>query len=140
MDDGEDRRKRQRDTPINMEDLMRQARIIWRRKNPDQVQAASTEDRMCKEHFGCSAEVAMITWDFLAAYDYLPPNATIEHFLWALMFLKIYAKTGPMRSLCGGADSETIMKHVWEFVYGIARMEQYLVSVLLLLLLSSLLW
>lgn len=57
VDDGEDRRKRQRETPINMEDLMRQARIIWRRKNPDQVQAASTEDSMCKEHFGCSAEV-----------------------------------------------------------------------------------
>ena len=127
-DAGEERRKRQRDTPIDMAELMQQARIIWRRKNPFEAQAASTEDRKFREHFGCCAEVAMIAWDFLAAYDFLPPDGTIEQFLWSLMFLKVYAKAGPMSTLCGGADYETIMKYVWLFVYALAHLEQYVVS------------
>ena len=94
--------------------------------------SAASEDRTFREHFGCCAEVAMIAWNFLEGYDFLPTDGTIEHLLWALMFLKVYAKTGPMRTLCGGIDNETMMKYIWPFIYGLAYLEQFLVRMLLL--------
>ena len=85
--------------------------------------ADSTEDTNFRAFFGCGAEVAMIAWDMLASLDFLPPDAIITHFLWAFMFMKVYATTRVMQTLCGVVDNETMMKYIMKYVHAIAYLE-----------------
>ena len=105
-----------------MEDMMCEARLIWRR-DPLTAMAESSEDTNFRAFFGCGAEVAMIAWDMMASLDLLPVNAIITHFLWALMFMKVYATTKVMQVLCGGIDNETMMQYVMKFVHALAYLE-----------------
>ena len=120
--------KRQRETPVSVEDFMREARVIWRRQDVNHSLATATEDRDYREMFGCSVEVTMIAWDFLAAYGHLPEGGRVEHMLWALMWMKVYGRKRTMCTLAGGVDIKTFMKWVMKFVYGIAYLEGYLVG------------
>ena len=50
------------------------------------------------------------------------------HFLWTMMFLKVYATEEVMRKLTGGADQKTICKWVHLFIGAISGPEFHLVS------------
>ena len=52
----------------------------------------------------------------------------IAHLLWALMFLKMYAKEATTSRLAGGVDEKTYRKWVWLFVSAIADLEGDVVS------------
>ena len=119
--------KRQREAAVALEDLMCEARLIWRR-DPQEFQAPSTEDENFRAFFGCRPDVAMIAWDMLASLDMLPDGGTIEHFLWALMFLKVYPRSRVMQVLCGNVDNQTMMKWTMKFVWALAYLEPHVVS------------
>mgnify|MGYP005864533345 CR=1 FL=1 len=53
-------RKRHREAPVTVDDIMEQARIIWCRKDPERAMAAAAEDRDFREMFGCSALVVCL--------------------------------------------------------------------------------
>ena len=69
--------------------------------------------------------------------NYLPEGGTIEHLLWALMFMKIYPKRKAMSVLCGGVDKDTWAKWVFIFLDAIACLEPCVVSPLVHLPSSS---
>ena len=128
FDDERRNNKRLRETPPEQEDVMRLARIIWRRKNEYQAQATASEDRDFRSTFGCSAAVTLIVWSLLFTMDLVPSGGTLEHLLWTLMFLKVCAKETVLSSLCG-ADRQTVAKWVWLFLDAIASLEPSLVSI-----------
>jgi hypothetical protein len=48
--------------------------------------------------------------------------------LWALMFLKTYAKESTLSTLAGGVDEKTLRKWSRVYVEALAMLEPYLVS------------
>jgi hypothetical protein len=66
------------------------------------VGAKVVEDRLFKEYFGVSATVVLVVWNLLDEHDLIPEKGEIKHLLWALVFLMIYPKQGPVCSLVGG--------------------------------------
>lgn len=106
------------------------ARDIWRRDRYRE-RAFSSEDREFRENFGCSVRVCHSLWNLLKKTDNLPSNGRLEHFLWALMFLKIYGTEKVMCSRAGGVDKDTFRKWTWLFVDAIASLESSLVRMLL---------
>jgi len=48
--------------------------------------------------------------------------------LWALMFLKTYAKETALSGMAGGADEKTFRKWIWSFVCAIAALDSDVVS------------
>jgi hypothetical protein len=128
-DNGDDSRpgKRYREAPVTVDDILEHARVIWRRKDPERAMAATTEDRDFREMFGCSPIVALACWDLLLSNNLLP-DGELKHYLWCLMWLKIYGRSKTMSSLCGGVDTKTVMKWVIKFVYAIAYLEPIVVS------------
>jgi hypothetical protein len=87
------------------------------------------EDLTFHEFFGCGPDVAMIAWDLLHLYALMPDGGGIHHYLWALMWLKVYSRLRVMTALCGRIDKETMMKWVMKFIYAIAYLEPFVVSV-----------
>ena len=96
--------------------------------DPFQEFAPTTEDRKFCALFGCSAVVAMALWTLLLKHSVLPDGGTMTHFLWALIWLKVYAMEDEMKQLCGGADQKTIRKWVHLFVPAIASLNGFVVS------------
>lgn len=125
--------KRQREAKPDVEDLMVNARKIWRRKNPFQASSANGEDRAFREFFGCQATVALGLWNMLVNTGFLPCGGRMEHLLWTLMYMKVYPKRNAMSVLCGGVNKETWMKWVYNFFDAIAFLEPYVVSNILFL-------
>lgn len=119
--------KRQRESPVTKADMMCEALVIWRR-DPHAAAAASSEETTFRAFFGCGPDVAMIAWDMLASLDMTPDGGLITHFLWGLMFMKVYPGTKVMQVLCGNADNETMMKWTMRFVHAIAYLEPHVVS------------
>jgi hypothetical protein len=118
--------KRQRPVRPEAQDLLRLARIIWSR-DPEKARTAQTEDRDFRELFGCGVLVALSLWGLLLTTDLLPDDGTLEHLLWTLMFMKIYAKQKTLCALCGGTDPQTLKKWVELFVEAISSLEPTLV-------------
>jgi len=137
MDDEQRVPKRQRVDPVSIEDIMMHARVIWQR-DPNKARAEQTEDTTFREYFGVSAVVCLMCWDMLLAFDLTPDGGCLHHYLWALMWMKVYARMNVMAGLCGGIDKETMMKWVMKFVYAIAYLESHVVSYCLLLCLVAL--
>ena len=107
--------------------LMEIARGMWGRDNKEK-RCENTEDRDFREFFGCGCVVATKTYELLAAEDLLPIGGHLEHFLWALMFMKIYGKERNLCTLAGGVDKKTFRKWAWLFVVAIAYLEAKVVS------------
>ena len=127
MDAQPTRKKRLRPTKITTDDVLRQARDVWRR-NPDKARSAETEDRVFREHFGCSVLVFIVLWNMLVTTNVLPEGGMIEHLLWTLLFLKEYAKQHVLCSMCGGVDKDTFREWVWKFIFAIVELEPLVVS------------
>ena len=72
------------------------------------------EDRRFREMFGVGPLVALTAWSMLTTLGLLPDNGTLTHYLWALCFLKVYAKQGPMcwsyriQDSCTGSMTENV--------------------------------
>ena len=87
-----------------------------------------TEDRNFRETFGCGAHTALTTWEMLVDASFLPTNGCLHHLLWALMFMKVYAKEMTMCALAGAIDPGTWRKWTWLFVRAIVSLEPLVVS------------
>ena len=72
--------------------------------------------------------MAVTVWKKLIHFDLLPENSTVKQFLWALAFLKIYAKENVLAS-CAKVDAKTFRKAVWKFIEAIAELETHVVRV-----------
>jgi hypothetical protein len=101
---------------------------MWN-KDPSKKRSAQSEDRDFREFFGVSLLVVLSCWGMLTTLDLIPPGGTLRHLLWALYFLKSYAKTKTLCSVCSGIDPVTLRREwVWEFIFAIALLEPYVVS------------
>ena len=78
--------------------------------------------------------MALTLWEMLVDNDILPDGGSLHHFLWCLMFLKIYGKEKTMCSLLGGIDPKTFRKWVWIFMDAICELESEVVSVIVIIL------
>lgn len=88
------------------------------------------ESEVCRfrEMFGVVPKVALKGWQMLTESGLLPEGGKLEHWLWTLCFLKVYAKQGPMCVLCGGCDPKTFKYWVWNFLEAFALLEPDVVS------------
>lgn len=126
--EGQGSAKRQRQTRATPYDFMRLGKEIWS-KDPTKANAFSTEDRKFREFFGCGPVVACATWQMIEELNSIPNNGTMEHFLWALLFMKVYAKENVMASIASTKpDTKTFQKWVWAFIEAIASAEDEVVS------------
>ena len=94
----------------SMLDFMVYARSMWRQNSGEVDKTTQTEDRKFRETFGCGLLVAFSVWNILLKSDVIPDGGTILHFLWTLMFLKVYATEKIMTSMAGNVDEKTYRK------------------------------
>lgn len=120
--------KRQRSEEPCAEDFLKLGRDIWS-KDPVKSKAFATENRKFREFFGCGPNIACGVWNLVVSHNLLPDNGTMEHFMWTLLYLKVYAKENTMSALIDGKpDPKTIQKWVWQFITSISLLEPELVS------------
>jgi hypothetical protein len=103
--------------------------MIWGRDH-DKARTTMTKDRSFREYFGCGAQTALALWALILSSAALPEGGSLQHMLWTLMFMKVYAKSEIMSRLTGGADKSTIRKWVWQFIIAIASLEPQVISVI----------
>jgi hypothetical protein len=48
-----------------------------------------------------------MTWNMIDPESTVPGEATVAHMLWALMFLKTYAKETTLSGMASGVDEKT---------------------------------
>jgi hypothetical protein len=90
--------------------------------------SALTFDRRFRSTFGTSPDVCAVIWNMLDPYNTIAHEGTSpQHLLWALMFMKMYAKESVRCSMAGGVDEKTLRKWVWIFVIEISFLEPYVV-------------
>ena len=107
--------------------FMEIAREMWGRDNKKE-RCENTEDRDFREFFGCCFFVASKTYELLFSEELLPTGGSLSHFLWALMFMKIYGKERNLCTLAGGVDKKIFRKWAWLFVDAIVSLEPEVVS------------
>jgi hypothetical protein len=126
--------KRQRAASPTPEDIIRCGRDIMHR-DPFKIKAQATEESLFRSLFGCAPAVALTVWTMVSDdAEALPIGATMLHFLWALLFLKVYGNQATLLSLAGRPDDKTFRKWVWIFIPRIANLQTQVVSLFLLLL------
>ena len=119
-------RKRQREEPATLEDLLNKARILMH-KDPFKERAPQTEITHFRALFGCAPWIALTAWNLLVEHNLLPDNGTMYHFLWALIYLKAYPTELNLKKLIG-QDTKTIQKYVDPMLEAIASLEPFIVS------------
>ena len=68
----------------------------------------SPEDIRFCGYFGLSAEVALEAWEMMEELDCLPPSPRLQHYLWALAFMRLYPENDKaLLSALGGSDAKT---------------------------------
>lgn len=110
-----------------LDEILVIARSMWNREDK-KVRSEMTEDRNFRETFGCGAHTALTTWEMLVDASFLPTNGCLHHLLWALMFMKVYAKEMTMCALAGAIDPGTWRKWTWIFIRAIVSLEPLVVS------------
>ena len=89
----------------------------------------SPEDIRFRGYFGLSAEVALEAWEMMEELDCLPPSPRLQHYLWALAFMRLYpANDKALSSALGGSDAKTIRKYIWPMIQSIFDLEAAVVS------------
>ena len=107
--------------------MLKITRAIWQ-KDTTTARSTLTEDRDFRELFGCGALIAIMLWQMLIEFLFLPEGGSMEHFLWSLMLMKVYGKERTLCSLAGGVDPKTFRKWTWQFISAIADLESRVVS------------
>lgn len=119
-------------TPLYNE-LMHEAHAIQNRGGRRKNATIIMETRRFRSFFGAGKEVVMHLWDLLVQHNLLPRKGKINHLLWALYFMKVYANESPMCSVLGGSngaiDPKTMRKWVWNFIQAIEKLGPVVVSV-----------
>jgi hypothetical protein len=110
-----------------MLDFMVHARTIWQQESGEIDKTTQTEDCKFREMFGCGLLIAFSVWNIMSKNDLIPEGGSIFHYLWSLMFMKVYARTSVMSTLAS-ADDKTFQKWVWVFIWAIASLETMVVS------------
>ena len=92
--------------------------------------SSTRRDRLFRSFFGCSSKVCALVWRLIDPYRSMIREYTTvspKHYLWCLMFLKIYANEN-VHSSMAGVDPKTFRKWCWIFVKKIANLDVELVS------------
>lgn len=84
-------------------------------------------DRDFRALFGVSLDTCISAWDLCVASGRLPLGTQEYHFLWALMFLKLY-DTESILARLAGATRKTYRKWVMPIVRCLSRCRHGLVS------------
>lgn len=92
--------------------------------------ANSRVDRDFTSLFGCRPEVCALAWNLLDV-DQVDNEVEFKHFLWALMFMKTYAKETTLCSIAG-VCRKTYRTWVWKVIMKIAGLRTTVVRFLLL--------
>ena len=87
-----------------------------------------TADHQFRVIFSCSIVVAIMQLQKIVPHSMINWDAHVSHMLWALMFLKTYAKETALSGMARGADGKTFQKWIWFFVCTIAALESDVVS------------
>ena len=91
--------------------------------------ATMTEDRLFRQFFGCGAIVALALWNLLMADTQIASDVSIEHMMWALLFLKTYSRESVLVRMLGRpVDEKTFRESMWTMVDAIATLEPTVVS------------
>lgn len=122
--------KRAREMPPTEGDLLTIGREIQSRSKM-RVGSDLSEDMRFRAYFGCSPEVALISWNMMDAHGLTPDGGQIVHMLWALYFMMVY----PGATVAGGTlgdegkavDPTTLSKYIWPFIKALAGLEMHLV-------------
>jgi hypothetical protein len=73
-----------------------------------------------------------MVWDMLGEGGLRPEKSKPKHLLWALYFLKVYPREGPVCSAIGGSkgaiNPKTMRKWVWLFLERIVDLADHVVS------------
>ena len=130
MDDNDTDTSASDSVSLVVEEIMTVARDMQNRGSR-RVGAKVVEDRLFEEYFGVSVTVVLVVWNLLDEHDLIPEKGEIKHLLWALVFLKVYPKQGPVCSLVGGTkgavDPKTFRKWVWKFIFNIELLDEVVV-------------
>jgi hypothetical protein len=96
-----------------------------------EITGGSTKEtpKLFISQFGTSPFICSILWMMINEKngDNLMRGSCPKKLLWALLFLRTYAKESTRRKLCN-ADQKTLQKWVWYFVTLIADLAQDVVS------------
>ena len=87
-----------------------------------------TEDRRLKAFFGANVLVIIDAWSRMKGIRLIPEGGMLFHFLWALMFMKLYESENASCGHAGGVDAKTFQKWVWPFIFALAELEATVVS------------
>ncbi len=124
--------KRQQEVDPNEHDLYIVTEEIQNRCDQPLI-ALGTKNQCFCESFGCGAAVALMLWKMLSTHDLVPPEGQIIHALWTLYFLKQYPKQDAGCAAVGRSrkaiNPKTFRKYVHPFIYAIASLEIYVVSI-----------
>jgi hypothetical protein len=63
-------------------------------------------DRRFQEMFGCNLKVAPKIWTLVISQP-MVHGTLLMHMVWALLFMKVYAKETTLCSLAGGVNKKT---------------------------------
>jgi len=81
-----------------------------------------TQTKRYKEHFGCHPNVFALIWHDLKTGQHVPQKTTIDHFFWALFFLRKYPTEGDLASRFQKYPI-TLRKWIWTLIFGIQELK-----------------
>lgn len=101
---------------------------IWNKEEQYGRRCFATEYRHFRAHFGVSPSTCALVWKAVSQNRYiLPPKATPQHLLWALLYLKLYDADEVLSDIVG-VDVKTFRKWSWAMVEAIAKVKPQIVS------------
>ena len=97
-------------------------------RNLGTLSVGGPEDRKFRSFFGSGVTVILAGWNMMQAQGLIPDGGLVIHYLWALMFMKIYSSETALCGHAGGVDPKTFRKWVWPFIHALAELEYTVVS------------
>ncbi|KAL7526661.1 hypothetical protein ACHAWF_007363 [Thalassiosira exigua] len=88
------------------------------------------EDLRLRSFFGCGVLIILDAWFRMKTEGLIPEGGMFFHYLWTLMFLKIYGTENVMCGHAGGVDKKTWRNWVWKFVYALSSLEYTVIHIL----------
>lgn len=89
------------------------------------------EDIKFRAFFGGGVSTIIDSWKRMAEHDLLPPDLLFVHYLWALIFMRLYPKNETeLCTLVGGHDPKTVRSKTWPFIFALYELNYYVVSII----------
>ena len=132
--------KRARETAPCADDFIAIGREFQNRTNR-KVGAELSEEQQFRSFYGIGSDVAVKAWEMMHDLNLQPEDASIEHYLWCLFFMKVYPENEKISATVAGGDKgaidpKTFRKYIWPMIRAIADLEIHVVSSLCFQLLS----